>query len=90
MEGLKQRYQECLALNPDLVVFFAGNNWRADMELSIVRNPENIKKMMEGLVRHGGIAGLKGVIEEIFVNLVDSFLSYVHQLAAPTVSRSSF
>lgn len=76
MEGIKLRYTECLALKPDLVIFFAGNNWRTDIEVNMMNSMANLENLVKG-----GINGFKTVIEEVLISLTRSFLSYLHDAA---------
>lgn len=90
MEGLKLRYKECLALKPDLVIFFAGNNWRPNMEINMTRDQGYLKKIIAGIKQDNGIASLKTVMEESFAALIDDFLSTIQELAVGNMTRLVF
>lgn len=81
MEGIRLRYTECLALQPDLVIFFAGNNWRTDLEVNLANDPANLYKLINEIKKHGRIAGIKEVIEKSFASLINSLLRHVHESA---------
>lgn len=82
MEGIRRRFMECMMLQPDLVIFLAGNNWRSDMEVTVVNDPTHYKKLSAAIEQHGGIVGIKGVLEELFETVVLTFISFVSDLAA--------
>ncbi|WP_281322342.1 SGNH/GDSL hydrolase family protein [Flavobacterium aestivum] len=81
MEGIKERYTECMALEPDMVVFLAGNNWREDLLVSIGNSQEKQTALQELTQTGDGIAIAKPLIEDYFANIVDDFLAYVGSVA---------
>jgi len=82
MEGIRRRYNECMALSPDMIILFAGNNWRTDMEISIVNDPESLRKIAMAMYQQGGIKGLAAVMDELFAILIDRFLASLHAMKA--------
>jgi hypothetical protein len=81
MAGLRQRYQECLALEPDIVIFFAGNNWRNDLE-GILFSHEHLAGLGQALQQQKGITGLKQHLEQVLAQQIESLFSYLHSLTA--------
>jgi len=81
MEGIRRRFIECMMLQPDLVIFLAGNNWRSDMEVTVVNEADHYKKLSAAIEKHGGIIGIKGVLEELFESVVDTFIGFIADLA---------
>lgn len=81
MEGIKERYTECMALEPDMIVFLAGNNWREDLLISIGNSKEKQTALQELTQVGNGIAEAKPLIEDYFATIVDDFLAYAGNLA---------
>jgi tetratricopeptide (TPR) repeat protein len=81
MAGIKERYIQCMALEPDMVVFLAGNNWREDLLFSLGNSPEKLQALQELMQGEDGIAAVKPLIEEYFSDLVDDFLGYVSNIS---------
>lgn len=74
MGGLRRRFDQCLALQPDLVVFLAANNWRTDLQVHIDTNPVSYQQVEQAIKSTGGLQGVKAVVEEIFSGLVSDFI----------------
>jgi hypothetical protein len=81
MAGLRQRYQECLALEPDMVIFFAGNNWRNDLGGALLSH-EQLASLGQVLQQQKGIKGLKQHLEKVLAQQIESLFSYLHSLTA--------
>jgi hypothetical protein len=80
--GLFALVNSTVALDPDLVVVFAGNNWRTGMvaDLSHARRAAHA-----GALRDGGIAALKAQCER---ELVDDVRALLRQLSTTFLSRN--
>lgn len=81
MPGIKRRYRECFALDPDVIVFLAGNNWRADLIDYISVNSAYLERVEEAILATDGIRGIKNSIEDIFREILCSFLKEVGKLS---------
>ena len=81
MTGIKMRFTECLVLEPDVIVFLAGNNWRADLIEYISVNPQYYTQLSDTIQAKGGIGGVKPIMEGIFEAMVSSFLHTVGQVS---------
>lgn len=77
MAGIKERFTECIALEPDMIVFLAGNNWREDLLINIGDSPEKQEALRELTKSGDGISIVKPLIENYFRDMVNDFLSYV-------------
>lgn len=77
MAGIRQRYTECMALEPDMVVFLAGNNWREELLSTIGNSQKKQTALQELTLGEDGIAIAKPLIEDYFSTIVDDFLAYV-------------
>jgi hypothetical protein len=78
MDGLSALARSALALEPDAVVIFAGNNWG----LSFTTNPKmlNTPEVLSGMstvLRERGVPGLKRYIEERLAGDVKHLVSEV-------------
>lgn len=82
MAGLKRRFDQCLALQPDIIVFLAGNNWRTDLQVYIDSNRSVYQLLHDAIAEKGGLEGVKPVVEEIFAGLVSRFIHEVGTMAA--------
>lgn len=80
MQGLKNRFTQCLDLKPDLVVFLAGNNWYEDLVLEIVNNPKTFKVISKAINEAENIAEVKPVLENVLKDLVLEFMTYVSEV----------
>ena len=81
MVGIRQRFERCTALQPDLVIFFAGNNWREDLLISIANDQEKqetIKALTDDVK---GIATVKPQVEAYFKEIVSDFITEVGGVA---------
>lgn len=76
MAGIKERYLECMALEPDMVVFLAGNNWREDLLVAIGNSQKKQTALQELTQGEDGIAIAKPLIEDYFSAIVDDFLAF--------------
>lgn len=76
MAGIKERYLECMALEPDMVVFLAGNNWREDLLIAIGNSQKKQTALQEVTQGEDGIAIAKPLIEDYFSTIVDDFLAF--------------
>ncbi|CAM1365637.1 conserved hypothetical protein [Tenacibaculum sediminilitoris] len=77
MAGIKERYTQCMDLEPDMVVFLAGNNWREDLLIEIGDSQDKQEALQELTQGKDGIAVAKPLIETYFSSIVDDFLAYV-------------
>jgi hypothetical protein len=77
MAGIKERYLESMALEPDMVVFLAGNNWREDLLVSIGNSQKKQNALQELTQGEDGIAIAKPLIEDYFRTIVDDFLAFL-------------
>ncbi len=77
MAGIKERYLESMALEPDMVVFLAGNNWREDLLVAIGNSQKKQTALQELTQGEDGIAIAKPLIEDYFSTIVDDFLAFV-------------
>lgn len=82
MAGLKRRFNQCLALQPDIIVFLAGNNWRTDLQVYIDNDRNIYEQLYKAIAEKGGLDGVKPVVEEIFDKLVTAFIDEVGKTAA--------
>jgi hypothetical protein len=57
IQELKTCVGQSLALSPDLLVIFAGNNWRPQLSTSDI-------PYLEGILRHHGVPGMKAFLDE--------------------------
>ncbi len=80
MPGLRQRFQQCLALEPDLVLFLAGNNWGGDL-ISLVGEEKEQYEKLEAAAKVGGVGNTKQILENRFAEMVRSFLTEVGDTA---------
>ena len=81
MAGIRERYASCTALQPDLVIFFAGNNWREDLLLSIANDPEKQEKIKALTDDVKGIGTVKPQVEVYFKEIVSDFIAEVGGIA---------
>jgi hypothetical protein len=79
MRGIRNRFIQCLALQPDLVVFLAGNNWYQDFLDEIVANEETFKPINDALKNIDNIGDIKPHLEKVLQDLVIDFLTFVSQ-----------
>ena len=77
MIGIRERFARCTALQPDLVIFFAGNNWREDLLISIANDPEKQEKIKALTDDVKGIANVKPQVETYFKEIVSDFITEV-------------
>ncbi|MDN5217512.1 hypothetical protein QQ020_35900 [Fulvivirgaceae bacterium BMA12] len=77
MQELEKRYLECFALEPDLIVFLAGNNWRDALSNAIAGNVTNYRKVADIIASGLGIQATRNIMEDLFSKIVDSFLKSV-------------
>jgi hypothetical protein len=56
MDQLKTLFGECLALRPDVIVIFAGNNWRPQLTEADI-------PCVDTLLRHGGAPEMKAFLD---------------------------
>jgi len=76
MPELKTLVGQCLALNPDVVVIFAGNNWRAQIADTDI-------PYVEALLREYGVPGLKSFIDARHTQDVVRLVSQMNSLLQP-------
>lgn len=81
MAGIKERYTQCMDLEPDMVVFLAGNNWREDLLIEIGESQDKQEALQERIQGEEGIAVAKPLIETYFSSIVDDFLAYVGDIS---------
>jgi hypothetical protein len=77
IEALTRLCSSCMALEPDALVIFAGNNWREDL---FGRLSKADLEEIEQLLTSGGPAKTKAIIEACFSGMVKDFLSHIHAL----------
>ncbi|ASZ13291.1 hypothetical protein KTO58_07865 [Chitinophaga pendula] len=82
MSGLKERCKQALALQPDIILILAGNNWRDDLVELIATDSTYYQTIGEALSRREDTQYLKAKLEEIFSELVRSFLSYLNEIVS--------
>lgn len=85
MAGLKERYREALDLEPDMVLFLAGNNWRDDLVNMILTDKTYLSRVREALVVNQDISSARTILEELFAKLVQDFLAYVRTVGGPAL-----
>lgn len=78
MRELMQIVTSCVALHPDAVVIFAGNNWSLDIEIT----DSDLRKMMEVIENTSRFRDLKRLLEEKYIRLVSDFIKYIGDLSA--------
>jgi len=81
MAGIKERYAQCMDLEPDMVVFLAGNNWREDLLIEIGDSQDKQEALQQLTQGEDGIAVAKPLIETYFSTIVDDFLAYVGKIS---------
>lgn len=79
MKNIKSRYEQCLDLEPDLVVILAGNNWYIDYLEEISNNKELLGKLQAELKKVDNFGEIKPQLEKVLENLVIDFLTFVSQ-----------
>lgn len=82
MRGITHRFTQCLDLDPDLIVFLAGNNWGTDYIHTIAGDQGTFQQVDEALKSSTNIGEIKPVLEGVFEGLVTRYLDYVGQTAA--------
>lgn len=76
MQELKVIAGQCLALSPDVLVIFAGNNWRP-------RFTEADVPYVESLIRSDGVPGMKAHFDEVQRRAVETLMLQMSKLIAP-------
>lgn len=77
MELLKERYLQCFSLHPDMIVFFAGNNWRSSLIEQLLKNKIYVAKLIKTLESSDTMHEVKLILEGFFEELIISFLTYI-------------
>src|SRR5262249_2014575 len=67
---------QCLALRPDIIVIFAGNNWRPHLSDLDIPHAEN-------LLRVAGVPGLKSYLDENTDHAVRLLVAEVNSILDP-------
>jgi hypothetical protein len=73
LQELKVTVGQCLALRPDVVVIFAGNNWRPQLTDSDI-------PYVDSVLRKEGVRGMKSILDERAVQAVRQLTSEVNAL----------
>ena len=79
MQGLQNRFTQCMDLKPDAVVILAGNNWYNDCLLELVSNKETFDTIKSAVERASNISEIKPELEKVLESLVIDFMTYVSQ-----------
>ena len=79
MRAIKNRFIQSLDLEPDLVVFLAGNNWYIDYLDEINYNQETFDRISEALKKADNIGDIKPQLESVMQELVIGFLTFLSQ-----------
>lgn len=79
MRGIKNRFTQCLDLQPDLVVFLAGNNWYEDYFFELNNNSDSFKTINNAENNAENLAEIKIELESVLKNLTLDFLTFVSQ-----------
>lgn len=77
MLGLKNRFKQCLALQPDVVILFAGNNWHQDYFKWIASDQSILEKVQRSISASVNPGDIKPVLEEIFSQMVKNFIDEI-------------
>ena len=80
MQELKATIGQSLALRPDIVVVFAGNNWRAQLTDQDVPYAESV-------LRKDGVPGLKGYLDDRREQAVRNLVFQVNGILAPRLTK---
>jgi hypothetical protein len=73
LQELKVMVGQCLALRPDVIVIFAGNNWRPHLTDSDI-------PYVESVLREKGVPGMKSLLDELAEQAVRQLTSEVNTL----------
>lgn len=81
MRGIRHRFTQCLDLQPDLIIFLAGNNWGTDYINTVASDQGTFNTVSEALNAAKNIGEIKPVLEGVFEGLVTNFMEYVGNTA---------
>src|SRR5215472_13652093 len=76
LQELKIMVGQCLALRPDIIIIFAGNNWRPHLTHTDI-------PYVESVLRKDGVPGIKSVLDERAVQTVRQLTNEVNTLLEP-------
>ena len=76
IEGLTEIVRSCIALKPDQVVIFAGNNWDPNLMASL--GDEDNRQILK-IFEKEAFPGVKSFIEKKFSDMVSGFLEIVSE-----------
>jgi len=82
MAGLQRRFEQSLVLEPDVIVFLAGNNWRTDLQVLIDTDSKSSQRLHDVIQQNGSLENIKPIVEEIFSGMVSEFLRTIGLKAA--------
>lgn len=74
LDGLRELTRECLVLQPDAVVIFAGNNWSDALNGSLGAQD---RKALYDLYLHAGFPGIKAFLEQKLARIATGYLREV-------------
>ena len=76
LQELKVMVGQCLALRPDVIVIFAGNNWRPHLTDSDI-------PYVDSVLRKEGVPGMKSILDEQAEQAVRQLTAEVNSLLEP-------
>lgn len=79
MQGIQNRFEQCLDLEPDLVIFFAGNNWCNDFFHTIGTDKNAFQAINSAFRKVDNIGEIKPELEKVFEKMIIDFLTFVSQ-----------
>ncbi|MGB3469005.1 MAG: hypothetical protein WBA74_27215, partial [Cyclobacteriaceae bacterium] len=81
LDGISHRFKQCIALEPDMVIMLAGNNWIFDFVNLVASDKATMDMVVEAVEKCDKIGEIKPVLEGVLENIIKDFIAMVDEMS---------